>query len=65
MYRVLHNFNGGKEEQDQAGYFAVYDGHGGRSVSRYLYEHLDKNVARELDVADKDPNLTMAHVFAR
>ena len=42
------------EKDEPAGYFAVYDGHGGSLASDYLIEHLKENVIAAIAEADED-----------
>ena len=58
MYRIVDGF----ENVATSGFFGVYDGHGGRQVSRYLHKHLDKNIELELKAME---NSSIAHAFGR
>ena len=49
-HRVVDSFCGGEGQ----GFFAVYDGHGGRGVAEFLEERLDHNVRLELEHSEKE-----------
>lgn len=59
-YRIIDGY----ENIPSHGFFAVYDGHGGRDVSLHLHAHLDKTIARELsDTTETNMALIMTRAY--